>query len=285
MTAGSLAGVIGNPLSGLLLKLDGIGGLHGWQWLFLVEGIPAVLLGLTVLVLLTERPADASWLTPGEKAWLESELEQERTLKEVGPPPSLWKSLTEPRVFLLALVYFLIVVSAYGFEMWLPVIVKPMAGSDFRATLYSAIPYIIATVVMVAVGIVSDKVGERRWVVALCAFASAIGFFASTKLQSPVLVLAALSLAWCGIKSAQGPFWALSASTLSGSAVAGGLALINSIANLGGQIGPWAVGWLVKKTGSFSTGLFVSAFLLLGAGLVVLCLRPRVTSGTPPTPT
>jgi ACS family tartrate transporter-like MFS transporter len=285
MTAGTLAGVIGNPMSGLLLKLDGSGGLHGWQWLFLVEGIPAVLLGLTVLVLLTERPADASWLTPGEKAWLESELEQERTLKEVGPPPSLWTSLTEPRVFLLALVYFLIVVSAYGFEMWLPVIVKPMAGSDFRATLFSAIPYVIATVVMVGVGIASDKFGERRWVVALCAFASAIGFFASTKLESPVLVLASLSLAWCGIKSAQGPFWALSASTLSGSAVAGGLALINSIANLGGQIGPWAVGWLVKKTGSFSTGLFASSFLLLGAGIVVLCLRPRITSGTPPKPT
>jgi predicted MFS family arabinose efflux permease len=157
-----------------------------------------------------------------------------------------------------------------------------MAGTDFRATLFSAIPYVIATYVMVHVGILSDRSGERRWTVALCALASAIGFFASTRLQAPGLVLAALSLAWCGIKAAQAPFWALSASTLQGSAVAGGLALINSVANLGGHFGPWAVGWLVKKTGSFSTGLFVSSFLLLGAGLVVLLIRPRPISGTPP---
>jgi ACS family tartrate transporter-like MFS transporter len=274
MTAGTLAGVIGNPLSGSLLKLDGRGGLHGWQWVFLIEGIPAVLLGISVLFVMTERPSEASWLEPAEKEWLEGELEREQAARNVGPAPSLVKALTEPRVLLLSLVYFLIVVSAYGFEMWLPVIVKPMAGSDFKATLYSAIPYVIATFVMVGVGIVSDKAGDRRWTVALCALASAIGFFASTRLQSPALVLAALSLAWCGIKSAQGPFWALSASTLQGSAVAGGLALINSIANLGGQIGPWAVGWLVKKTGDFSTGLFVSSFLLLAAGLVVLTLRP-----------
>jgi ACS family tartrate transporter-like MFS transporter len=280
MTAGTLAGVIGNPLSGSLLKLDGWGGLHGWQWVFLIEGIPAVLLGISVLFVMTERPAEASWLEPEEKEWLEGELARERAARETGPAPSLLKALTEPRVLALSLVYFLIVVSAYGFEMWLPVIVKPMAGSDFKATLYSAIPYVIATFVMVGVGIVSDKAGDRRWTVALCALGSAIGFFASTRLQSPMLVLAALSLAWCGIKSAQGPFWALSASTLKGSAVAGGLALINSIANLGGQIGPWAVGWLVKKTGSFTTGLFVSSFLLLAAGLVVLSIRP--TSGTPP---
>jgi len=283
MTAGTLAGVIGNPLSGSLLKLDGLGGLHGWQWVFLLEGIPAVLLGSSVLFVMTERPSDASWLQPEEKAWLEGALDRERTARDGGAQASLWRALTEPRVLLLTLVYLLIVTSAYGFELWLPVIMKPLAaGDDFRATLYSAIPYVIATVVMVVVGILSDRAGERRWTVALCAFASAIGFFASSRFSSPVLGLVSLSLAWCGLKSAQGPFWALSASTLSGSAAAAGLALINSVANLGGYFGPWVAGELQKRTKDFSTGLLLSSGLLLGAGLVVLAVRPRPISGTPP---
>jgi len=115
MTAGTLAGVIGNPLSGSLLKLDGLGGLHGWQWVFLLEGIPAVLLGISVLFVMTERPSDASWLQPEEKAWLEGALDRERTARDGGAQASLWRALTEPRVLLLTLVYLLIVTSAYGF--------------------------------------------------------------------------------------------------------------------------------------------------------------------------
>jgi ACS family tartrate transporter-like MFS transporter len=282
MTAGTLAGVIGNPLSGSLLKMDGLRGLHGWQWVFLLEGIPAVLLGLSVLVVMIERPADASWLTAEEKEWLEGELERERAAKETGPRGGLVKALTEPKVLLLALVYFLLVTGAYGFEMWLPVILKPMAkGDDFLATVLSAIPYLVATVVMVVVGIVSDRAGERHWVVGLCAFASALGFFLSTRSDVPALALLALTLAWCGIKSAQGPFWALSASTLTPAAQAAGLALINSVANLGGQLGPWAVGWLQKQTNSFTAGLLFSSALLAGSGAVVLCLRPRKLSEGP----
>ncbi len=285
MTAGTLANVIGSPISGALLGLDGHGGLHGWQWVFLVEGIPAVLLGISVLFVMIKRPRDARWLQPEEKDWLEGELERERADKEGGPQPSLLKALTEPRVLLLSLVYFLIVTGAYGFELWLPSIMKPLSGgNNFRATLFSAIPSLIATVVQVLVGMASDRAGDRRWTVTICAIASAIGFMASAAGGAPVLVLATLSLAWCGIKSAQGPFWALSASMLRGSAVAGGLALINSIANLGGQLGPWAVGLLVKKTGNFSMGLFVSSFLLLGAAIVVQVVRPRTASDTLPSP-
>jgi ACS family tartrate transporter-like MFS transporter len=283
MTAGSIAGVVGNPISGALLKLDGVGGLHGWQWVFLLEGIPAVLLGISVLFVMTERPSAASWLTQEEKDWLEGSLGRERADKDAKSRGSLLRALTEPQVLLLALVYFLIVTSAYGFEMWMPVIMKPLAaGDNFRATLYSAIPYVSATVVMVAVGMVSDRTGERRWAVALCAFASMLGFFVSASVGSPALGLVSLSLAWCGIKSAQGPFWALSASTLSGSAAAAGLAFINSVANLGGYFGPWLAGILQTRTHAFSTGLFVSSFLLFGAGLVVLLIRQRAISGTPP---
>jgi ACS family tartrate transporter-like MFS transporter len=274
--------VIGNPASGALLKLDGRVGLYGWQWVYLLEGIPAVLLGFSVLALMTERPSAASWLAPDEKDWLEGELEKERTARGAGPRTGLVQALTEPKVLLLTLVYFLIVTSAYGFEMWLPTILKPLAkGDDFIASAYSAIPNVVATVVMVIVGIISDRARERRWVVALCAFTTAIGFFASATLQNPVLGLLALSLAWSGLKSAQGPFWALSGSTLGASAAAAGLALINSVANLGGQFGPWLAGWLQKKTDSFSTGLLCSSVLLLAAGLLVLLVRQRPISGTP----
>jgi ACS family tartrate transporter-like MFS transporter len=286
MTAGTMANAIGSLLSGALLELDGWGDLHGWQWVFLLEGIPAVLLGVSVLFVMIERPSDAPWLTTEEKNWIEGELERERAAKAVGTRSGLMQALTDPRVLLLTLVYFLLVTGAWGFELWLPRIVKPLVGGGyFRTTLFSAIPSLIAAVVQVIVGAASDRWGERRWVVAGCTFVSMIGFLVSAMGGGLVWGLAALSLAWCGIKSAQGPFWALSASSLSASSAAAGLALINSIANLGGQLGPWAVGWLEQKTGSFSTGFFLSAFLLGGSGLVVLQVRPKAaTSGTPQPP-
>jgi len=286
MTAGTLAGVVGNPMSGALLKLDGRGGLFGWQWVFLLEGVPAVLLGVSVFFLLTERPSDAGWLDPEEKGWIEGELERERIEKDSGPKASVLQALMDPRVVLLTLVYFLIVTSAYGFEMWMPVIMRPLAGDDdFRATVYSAIPSVIAAIVMVAVGFISDRTGERRWVVALSAFASAIGFLASACVGSPALGLAALSLAWTGIKSAQAPFWALSSASLSGTASAAGLALINSLANLGGYFGPWLAGVLERRTHAFTTGLMLSSTTLLAAGLVVFLVKPRAISETPRPPT
>jgi ACS family tartrate transporter-like MFS transporter len=285
MTAGTLANAIGSVVSGALLELDGFGGLHGWQWVFVLEGIPAVLLGVSVLFVMIERPSDARWLTAEEKDWLEGELARERAAKAGGPRSGLMQALTEPRVLLLTLVYFLLVTGAWGFELWMPRIVKPLVGGGyFRTTLFSAIPSLIAAVVQVIVGAASDRWGERRWVVASCVFVSAIGFLGSAMGGGLVLELMALTLAWCGIKSAQGPFWALSASSLSAASAAAGLALINSIANLGGQLGPWAVGWLEQKTKSFSTGFFLSSFLMCGAGLVVLQVRSRPTSGTPTPP-
>jgi ACS family tartrate transporter-like MFS transporter len=276
MTAGTLAGVVGNPLSGALLRLDGAGGLKGWQWLFLLEGLPAVLLGLSVLVLLTERPESARWLAAEECAWLTEALARERRQKEYPGRRSLLQALCDPRVLLLSLTYFLIATSSYGFEMWLPVILKPLGkGSDFRVTLLSAIPYIAATVGMVLIGRNSDRTGERRWHVAASAFASMAGFLGSAFLHDPVLSLAALSLAFVGLKGTQGPFWALPPAFLSGPVAAGGIAFINSVGNLGGQAGPWLMGWLQKKTGAFSTGLAVSASLLLLAGLLALCLKAR----------
>lgn len=275
MTAGTLAGVVGNPVSGALLELEGVAGLKGWQWLFVVEGIPAVILGVSVLALLTESPESARWLPEEERAWLSRELAREKVGKGGPGEATLLQGLLHPAVWHLTLVYFLLATGAYGFELWLPGIVQSMSGgSDQRAAVLSAIPYLVATVGMVAVSRHSDRTGERRWHVALSMFASVAGFLLATRLKNPAMALGALSLAWVGLKAAQGPFWAIPPSLLTGTAAAGGIALINSVANLGGQIGPWLVGSLRKTTGGFTAGLLVSAGLLFASGVLALTLRP-----------
>jgi ACS family tartrate transporter-like MFS transporter len=272
MTAGTLAGVF-NPVSGALLKLDGIGGLKGWQWLFLVEGTPAVLLGISVIFLLAESPETARWLTAEECGWLTDQLARERA-KKGEQRVDLWSALSHPRVWHLTAAYFLLVTGAYGFEMWMPGIVKSLnKGSDFQATLLSAIPSVIAAVVMVVVARHSDRSGERRWHVAGSMLTASAAFSLAALLDQPVLVMAALCVAWSGLKSCQGPFWAIPPTFLSGTAAAGGIALINSVANLGGQFGPWLVGLLKKHTGSFDAGLYMSSGMLLCSGLLALTLR------------
>lgn len=185
--------------------------------------------------------------------------------------------LAHPAVWHLAAVYFLLVTGAYSFEFWLPAIVKRISGgSDFQAALLSAIPYLVATVAMVLVARRSDRTGERRRHAALSMFVSSAGFLLSTMLTAqPVLALAALSVAWGGLKAAQGPFWAMPPAFLSGTAAAGGIALINSIANLGGQVGPMLAGMLERSTGSFTPGLLLSAALLLASGLLAMALQDR----------
>jgi ACS family tartrate transporter-like MFS transporter len=269
MTAGTVAGAIGNPLSGSLLLLDGAAGLAGWQWLFLIEGLPAVALGISVLFLLPETPEDARWLTAEESTWLTGQVQAGRPHGQAAT--SLWQCLAHPAVWRLSAVYFLLVTGAYGFEFWLPAIVKSLnRGSDFQAALLSAVPYLIATVAMVVVGRRSDRTGERRWHAAVALVVSGGGFLLSTQLMhSPLAALAALSIAWAGLKAAQGPFWALPPAFLSGTAAAGGIAVINSIANLGGQVGPALAGYLERSTGGFSAGLVMSAILLLAAAALI----------------
>jgi ACS family tartrate transporter-like MFS transporter len=261
--------------------MDGIGGLKGWHWLFIIEGIPAILLGISVLFLMSESPEKAKWLTPEESDWLRGELAREQAEKGAGHGSSLLSGLSHPTVWHLTAVYFLLVTGAYGFEFWMPGIVKKMnQGTDFQAAMLSAIPYLIATVVMVVVGHHSDRTGERRWHVAGSMFLATVGFFAAARIQSPALGLTAMCFAWAGLKSAQGPFWAIPPVFLSGTAAAGGIALINSVANLGGYFGPWLAGRLEKMTGSYSAGLLMSAGCLLCSGLLALTLRPPTTSAT-----
>jgi ACS family tartrate transporter-like MFS transporter len=282
MTAGTITGVIGNPLSGSLLEMDGMAGLKGWQWLFLLEGLPAIVFGVSVLFFLTERPETAKWLSDEERDWLTRALKNEQAAKEGGAGWSLGRTLTHPRVLMLAMIYFLIAFGGYGFELWLPEIVKSLSGggSNFRVTLLTSIPYLVATIVMVAVAHHSDRTGERKWHVALSAFIAAVGFSAAAYLGNPVLALVALSMAWAGAKALQAPFWAMPPVFLSGAGAAAGMALINSVGNLGGLAGPWLMGVLKKATHGYSAGLVVSAILFLAAGAAALAIRTHSMRGS-----
>jgi MFS transporter, ACS family, tartrate transporter len=265
-TAGTLAGFFNSPISGKLLQLDGVLGLAGWQWLFLIEGIPAVAVGLVVLVVLPDKPQKARWLSDTEREWIRSELARDEEQAGPGQQHQLREVFASGRVWLLCVIYFLLNVGAYGFEMWLPQIIRGFSGfSEFRIGLVNAIPYLAATICMVLVGRHSDRTGERRWHVAASAFAAAVGFAASALSHNLFVSLAALALAFSGVKSMLGPFWAQSTAFLSGTAAAGGIAWINSVGNLGGFAGPMVVGQVRKATGSYANGLFT-----LGAALVIL---------------
>jgi ACS family tartrate transporter-like MFS transporter len=269
-----VCGVIGGPLSGALLGLDGRLGLQGWQWLFLLEGIPSVLVGIAVLGLLPDRPRDARWLPPAERAWLEETLAAERAERTTPHGESLRRSLRNPLVWWLGLSYFLLVVALYGFALWLPQLVKAAGSfSNFEVGVITAIPYAVAAVGMVLVGRRSDHTGERHLHLALPALAGALGFLATTRAGSTGLLVAALSLTAFGVLGWLGPFWALPTAFLREQAAAGGIALINSMGAVGGFVGPYLIGELKERTGAFAPGLLVLAGSLVAASLIVLGLR------------
>lgn len=275
MTGTAIAGVVGGPISSALLLLDGVAGLHGWQWLFVVEGVPAVLLAPVVWRRLDERPEDAHWLSPAERTWLIETLAAEAR-PTPGATHHLRGALTSPRLWLLACVYFCLVLAFYGVSFWLPQIVQSLGTyPSWMVALIASVPYVVAAVGMVVVGAHSDRTGERRWHVAGPALVGALGFLAAAAAPRAVVpALAALSVAALGIWGALGPFWALPTAFLRGSAAAGGVALVNAVGNIGGFVGPTVVGYARDATGSFAAGLWVlAAGLVVGAGLT-LALPP-----------
>jgi ACS family tartrate transporter-like MFS transporter len=271
MTATQIAGVIGGPLSGLLLSMNGVWNLSGWQWLFLAEGLPAVLLGLAVAKYLPERPAQAQWLSSAERTMLTARLALERRSHETSH--TLAGALSSGRVWLLAVLYFALVFGHYGIALWLPQIVKGFGGlSDLRVGLLSSIPFLTAAVTMVIVGKHSDSHQERRWHLALSAFGGGLALAVSAAAQSPILSLVSISIAAAGLSSAAGPFWTLPAGFLDGTAAAGGIAFINSTGNLAGFVGPSIVGLIRQTTNSFAGGLLAMAVAASMAGLIALLI-------------
>jgi ACS family tartrate transporter-like MFS transporter len=272
MTAVLIAGVVGSPISGALLSLHGLG-LAGWQWLFLLEGIPAVVLGFVVLRSLPERPEDARWLSAAEKAALAARLEDEaQTMK--AEARTTGEALTSGRIWLLAIVYFTIPVTLYGIGFWLPQMIKAASGgSNFTVGVLSAIPYAAGAVAMVIAGRHSDRTGERRGHIAIAAVVSAVGLALSTQAIGVTSSIASLSVAMLGLASMMGPFWALATSTVRGVGAAASIALINSVGNTGGFVGPYLLGAINDATHSFAIGLLAIAAMLVAGASLVLTVR------------
>jgi MFS transporter, ACS family, tartrate transporter len=269
-----LSSVFGGPLAGLLLGLDGWHGLRGWQWLFILEGLPAILLGITTWFLLPDTSRDARWLKPGERELVERRISEEAARKQARHGSGLRLALLHPTIWLLALVSFAVQSGSYGLTLWIPQIVRGISvQSDFVTGLISAIPYAAAAIAMVIVGASSDRTGERFWHVALPSFIGAAGFAASAVVHSPVPSMIALTVAAVGDMSTRGAFWTLPGRFLTGSALAAGIAFINTFGALGGFVGPTMVGYVRQATHSFAGGLLVLAALLVIAGVGTLLLK------------
>src|SRR6476659_1001939 len=254
-----ICGVLGGPLSGALLGLDGRLGLQGWQWLFLLEGIPSIVVGIVVLRLLPNRPGEARWIPAEERAWLEGQVEAERA----GVPShgeSLRRTLGNPQVWWLSLSYFLLLVALYGFALWLLQLIKASGSfGNFKVGLITAIPYAVAAVGMLLVGRSSDRSGERYLHLALPALVGALGFLGAARAGSTPLLVAALCLVAFGVLGWLGPFWALPTAFLREQAAAGGIALINSMGAVGGFVVPYLIGRIKEGTGEFTPGLLLLA--------------------------
>jgi len=274
------ASVIGAPISGWLLGFEGR--LHGWQWLFLLEGAPSVLLGIAVLWLLPDRPASANWLTEEEKQIIITRLEVDRHDDVQGETlHGLWEMLTDKRIWIFIIPDFSIVIGLYGLGLWMPQMIKALGFSNQETGFLVALPYIVAMIAMVGLGISSDRSGERVRHVAGAALAGALGLLGAALLHGSVAIILSFCLASAGIYAALAVFWTLPTTILRGMAAAGGLALLNSFSNLGGFFGPDLMGRLKQLTGNYTFGLEVLAGFLLLAAVSVLLIGRAFFSRSP----
>jgi len=274
MTAVPLSGVIGGPLSGALLSLNGVLSLAGWQWLFLVEGLPAVLLGVIVLVYLTDRPEATQWLSPAERHWLANKVATERAACNAAHPIGTLAALANPTVWQLGIIFLLAAIGFYGYSFWAPLIIKSLMGtSDLGVGFIFGAISAVTIAFMVLNSAHSDRTDERPLHVAIPLLITAAGFFACTLLSEPGLVVLSLALVPIGHCAAYGPFWSMPTRFLTGAPAAAGIALVVTIANVGGFLGPTLMGAMKDRTGTHS-----AAFVLLGACAIVaavLTLRLR----------
>ncbi len=288
MTATSIAGVVGAELSRILLKLEGHFGLHGWQWLFLMEGLPTVLFGVSVLFLLRDHPDDAPWLTDPEKKWLDAELERDRNEGGATENHNLADAFRTPMVWVLAIIFLLNQLGIYSVTYFMPTIfagflhTSALAGA-VEVSRYGALPYLAAAILTVIIGWSSDRTGERRFHIAACLTLGAAGFAWAAYAHSLPASIMAFAVAAIGYFSMMGPFWALPTRVLGGQAAAGGVAIITMIGSLGGFAGPAITGKLKDLTHTYTAGLLtIGACGLLGA---ILCLTlPKANPNEPAQP-
>ncbi|MBY0295572.1 MAG: MFS transporter [Methylobacterium sp.] len=282
MVAIPLSSLIGAPISGALLELDGLLGLKGWQWLYLIEAAPAVILSVVTYFYLTDRPADAAWLAPDERQWLERRMAEEEAMRGRDTHQPLSRAIFEPRVLAIAAIYFGAVALLYGFSFFLPQIVKAFGLTNVQTGLVTLIPYTAGTVGLLYWGKRSDAKRERRWHLAVALALASFGTIGAALAGDPVLKMVLFSAAAFGIFAALPIVWTLPTETLTGAAAAGAIAVVNSIGNLSGFVAPYAVGAIKDRTGDFTWGLIaISAAGLIGI-VVVLRLGHARAAASPP---
>jgi MFS family permease len=270
-----IAFIVGSPLSGLLLELHGFGGLTGWQWMFLIEGLMASAVGVWAYWYLDNRPSDAKWLSAGERDALVSAIRSEEAHKHDHGPKTALAALTNPRMLYLCAIYFLIQMSVYGVVFYLPTQIANLLGTKvgFMVGLVTAIPWICAAVAAYLIPRFSDRIGERRITAATTLAVAGLGIAASTSVGSPLLALVALCFAAAGFIAVQPLFWTFPTGYLAGTAAAGGIALINALGALGGFVAPNVKTWAEVSFASGSAGLYVLACTTFLGALLILGVK------------
>jgi nitrate/nitrite transporter NarK len=267
-----ISGIIGNPLSGALLGLSGVAGLAGWQWMFIIEGLPAALLAPVVLLYLQDRPEQAKWLPADEKSWLSEKLAAEKKTIELRKSSSVLTALTNPTVLLMALMYFSNVCLLNGITFFLPQIIKSVAGgfglTNFQVGLIAAIPSLLALAGVILWGRRSDRTGERFGHAAFANFLAAGALLLAMVLQDPILRGVAVAISFASILSMVVPFWAIPSTFLSGPSAAGGIAAISAMGVTGGFCAPYFVGYMTDLTGSFKVGFLTIALFAMAISII-----------------
>lgn len=273
MVAIPISSLLGSPISGAILGMTGIMGLRGWQWLFILEALPSVLLGFAVLVWLPDKPATARWLPQAERDWLARRLDAERRSTATAHTVPLWQILSQRKVLLLAVVYAGSVASSYGLTLWQPQIIKSFGLTNMETGLLNSVPFAFGCVAMIWWGRRSDIKRERLWHTAIPLFVIAGGLVACVAFSTVLLpTVLALCVTLLGVYAVKGPFWATATEMLPAATAAPGIAAINSIGNLAGFVGPFLIGYIKDTTGSFALGLLPLIAFAVVAGLVVLAM-------------
>jgi ACS family tartrate transporter-like MFS transporter len=268
-----LSSVIGAPASGLIIEhMNGLHGLAGWQWMFVIEAMPAIIMGIVVAFALPDRPATARFLTPEERGWLDARLEAERATQEKKEKFSIGRALTDPRVLLMCAIAVGLVMGTTGIAIWMPQFIKAFGLSTVQTGFVAAIPSAFMALSMILVGRHADKTGERVWHAAGPFLASAAGFVLAALANDPLLALVGLTIGAAGIGGASPNIWIFPTTLLTGAAAAAGIALINSVGSTGGFFGPSIIGWVRDATGGFSGALLVLAGVMAATACAILIL-------------
>ncbi len=276
-----VSSLVGAPLSAMLLRLDGLLGLKGWQWIYVLEASPAIVLGLLALVMLSDKPADARWLEPRQREWLEATLEAERHAHPDQRHVKPLAMLLDRRVLVLSLIFFLTVVPSYGLGYWTPQVVRSFGVGKVATGFISAIPFLAGSIALVLWGSYSDRTRERGWNTAIPAFIAFLGLAAAAWVSAPVLALLFVCLAAVGIFGLKGPWLAMISESFPAATAAAGIALVSTLGNLGGFFAPWMIGEVMARTHNFRVALVALGInALLGAVLVLAWSRGHGRAAT-----